>query len=295
MKKALTSAGVNTARFYQVNNTDELHRAIRELNFPVIVKATDLQGSKGIYIANNMDEAEFGFAEAMSMTRQKYCIVEEFIVGTEFGAEAFVYHGEVLFVLPNGKNTQMGYTAVPVGHYAPMDWSEEVLEKARIVTEKAIKAVGLDNCAVNIDLIERDGEVYVIELTGRMGANCLPELVSIYYQVPYYKMAVMMALGLDPREEFNKRSERGVPNASAMLTSDRDGILSSISCDISDIPGVYELSYFLKKGLRVHRFTNSRDCVGQAIVQGESIEDCFEKLDRIRKNLILELDPLPCD
>ena len=40
--------------------------------------------------------------------------------------------------------------------------------------------MGLDNCAVNIDMILKDNKVYMIELTGRAGANCLPELVEIF-------------------------------------------------------------------------------------------------------------------
>ena len=70
---------------------------------------------------------------------------------------------------------------------------------------KAIKAIGLDDCAVNIDFIEEDGVIYVLELTGRIGANCLPELVSINYGLNYYKMVIAAALGIDPVEIWNQR------------------------------------------------------------------------------------------
>lgn len=38
----------------------------------------------------------------MKLTKRSYCIVEEFIEGWEFGAQAFVYNNEVLFVMPHG-------------------------------------------------------------------------------------------------------------------------------------------------------------------------------------------------
>ena len=64
----------------------------------------------------------------------------------------------------------------------------------------SIKALGLNNCAVNVDLILRDNKVYVIELTGRVGANCLPELVEINFGIEYYKMIAAMAVGENPLE-----------------------------------------------------------------------------------------------
>ncbi|SQC98657.1 phosphoribosylamine--glycine ligase [Fusobacterium necrophorum subsp. necrophorum] len=65
---------------------------------PVIIKATDLQGSRGIYIAQTKEEVLIGYREAMKLTRKDYCIIEEFIEGEEFGAQSFVFNNEILFV-----------------------------------------------------------------------------------------------------------------------------------------------------------------------------------------------------
>ena len=171
MKKAFAAAGVNTARFIQIESREALDAAVDELGLPVVVKAVDLQGSKGVYICRSREEAAAAFEGAMALTRRGYLIVEEFISGNELGAQAFVYQGEILFILPHGDNTYMSKTAVPIGHYVPLDAPDAVLEAAKIESEKAIRAIGLDNCAVNIDLLERDGKVYLIELTGRAGAT----------------------------------------------------------------------------------------------------------------------------
>lgn len=58
---------------------------------------------------------------------------------------------------------------------------------------------------MNIDLLKADdGQIYIIELTGRVGATCLPELVSLYYGINYYEMIVKNALGEDPRQVFDR-------------------------------------------------------------------------------------------
>ena len=166
MKKAFMEYGVSTAQYFEISNEEELENALNKIKLPVIIKATDLQGSNGIYIAKTEKDAYDGFHAAMGLTKRSYCIVEEFIEGWEFGAQAFVYNNEVLFVMPHGDETYMSHTAVPVGHYVPLDCDEDVYKQTEIAVKSAIKALGLNNCAVNVDLILRDNKVYVIELTG---------------------------------------------------------------------------------------------------------------------------------
>ena len=56
MKKAFMEHNVSTARFYEVSSEEELKEAIDKLQLPVIVKATDLQGSNGIYISKSRED-----------------------------------------------------------------------------------------------------------------------------------------------------------------------------------------------------------------------------------------------
>ncbi len=285
MKEALTMANVNTARFQKVDTMDSLESAMNVLHFPLIIKATDLQGSRGIFIVRTCEEARKAFTDVMGMTKQSYCIIEEFIEGEEFGAQAFVYNGEVLFVLPHGDKTFMSHTAVPVGHYAPYEKSEEIKKQTEEMVKKAVKAIGLDNCAVNMDLILKDDTVYVIELTGRVGANCLPELVSIYYGIDYYKMIAKCAIGLDPREEFSRKSNEETANLSQMLQSDKGGVLKAIQNHNTPSDSIYEMTFFVKPGDEVRKFTNSNDCIGQVIVKGRDLADCYKIMEKTVSNI----------
>lgn len=90
MKKAFMEGGVSTAKYFEISTEVELEKALEKIELPVIIKATDLQGSNGIYISKTKEEAIKGFRAAMNLTKRSYCIVEEFIEGWEFGAQAFV-------------------------------------------------------------------------------------------------------------------------------------------------------------------------------------------------------------
>ena len=153
MKLRFSEYGVNTAPFKQIYTDEALLDAIDKVGgYPVIIKATDLAGSQGIYKAVNKEEAFDGFCKAMSATRVDYVLVEKFLQGREFGAQAFISNGEILFVMPHGDILYQADTAVPVGHYVPYECSDILREKIRKEAEMAIKAMGLNNCAVNIDL-----------------------------------------------------------------------------------------------------------------------------------------------
>lgn len=290
MKQAFLHAGVNTARCYRVTCKEVLEEAVDKLGLPVVLKAVDLQGSKGIYICRTKAEAMKKYEEVLKLTRQKFCIVEEYIDGYELGAQAFIYHGEIVFVLPHGDDTYQGYTAIPIGHYIPIDSSARVTASVIEESEKAIRAVGLDNCAVNIDLIERGGKVYVVEVTGRAGATCLPESVSIYYGVDYYKMIAAMAVGDDPLVLFHARNGGNTANASRMLLSEQTGTVKDIVCPVVMDEEICELSLNVKKGDLVHKFMSAKDRIGQVVVKGHSYESCKQKLDTVCGQIRLELE-----
>lgn len=290
MKEAFKKYDVNTARHFVVKNEKELKNALDDLQLPIIVKATDLQGSKGIYIAKNEEEAINGFNQTMILTKRDYCIVEEFIEGYEFGAQAFVYDNEVLFVMPHGDETYMSHTAVPIGHYVPLDVKDDVIEKTKIEVKKAIKALGLNNCAVNVDMILKNDEVYIIELTGRVGANCLPELVEINYGIEYYKMIASMAISENPLDFWSQRSKDNKAGLARMIIETKNsGILKEIVNSNKKDDDIVEITFFKEENDEIRKFENSNDCIGQVIVKADNIKQCEEKLELIESNIKLIL------
>lgn len=290
MKKAFMKYGVSTAQYYEISNEQELEEALENIQLPVIIKATDLQGSKGIYISKTRDAAFEGFRSAMSLTKRSYCIVEEYIEGWEFGAQAFVYQGNVLFVMPHGDETFMSHTAVPVGHYVPLECSENVYKQTEDVVKKAIKALDLNNCAVNVDLILKDDKVYMIELTGRVGANCLPELVEINFGIEYYKMIAAMAVGCNPLVYWEKKNSVETAGLAKMiLSTDKKGILDEIKFEGEMTSDILEITFFKHPGDEIRIFENSNDCIGQIIVKNETLQGCKDRLDEIMKKIMVKV------
>lgn len=286
MKECYEANGVRTARFRKVHFEDDLEEAIRDLEYPLIFKAVDSSGSRGITRVNTKEDIPGAVAAVKATTRKDYYIVEEFIIGEEFGAQAFVYGGKLQFVLPHGDYVFVGDTGVPVGHFAPYDLSEEVLQDVFDQTEKAIKAMKLDNCAINADFIMKDQKTYVLEIGGRSGATCLAELVSIYYGFDYYEKIIQAALGEAPSFPQNQ----AVPNASKLLMSDKDGIIRSIANHNAPSENIYEVQFDYTVGDAVKKFHVGPHRIGHVITKGTTLEEATASLDEALKNIEIRVE-----
>lgn len=287
MKQKYEEYGVRTARFRQLHFTDDVLEKTKGLQFPLIFKAVDSSGSRGIIRVNSKEEFEQARLIVKENSKTDSYIVEEFIEGKEFGAQAFVYHGKVQFILPHGDYVFQGDTGVPIGHYAPYDLSEEQLEDTRNQLTKAIAAMHLDNCAVNADFIMKDGKTYVLELGGRSGATCLAELVSIYYGYDYYEKLILAALGEDlefPQEQAN-------PNASMLLRSEKDGIITKIADgNEPGDDGLVEVQFDYKVGEAVKKFHVGPHRIGHIITKGETLEQAVHTLEKAMEKIQITVE-----
>lgn len=130
-------------------------------------------------------------------------------------------------------------------------------------------------------MILKGEKIYIIEITGRVGANCLPELVEINFGIEYYKMIALMALSETPLALWNKRRNNIKAGYSKMIFSnDVNGIINSLSCDVNNDPDVREVT-FLKSRRRSKIFESSNDCIGQIIVEGTNMEMCKIKCRKL--------------
>ncbi len=299
MKKVLIEAGVTVADYRKIATEEELNRALEELRLPLIIKAVDLAGSRGINNVFSREDASAALAETMAATRRDYCIIEEFIEGYKFGCTAFVADGEIVMILPCSDVTFNSNTVIPVGHFVPIDFAAEcggstdnetVNREIAKEMSRAVEAMGLTNCAVNADLILKDGRVYVLEITGRMGANGLPELTSIYYGTDVYELIVMQATGvpglMDKIREMLQN--KGRPCRAEMVISHREGVIKELSYDGS--AEVEEVLFFAASGDKVNAFRNTKDCLGQIIVSGDTPKDCETAMADACKGIRLVLE-----
>ncbi len=287
MKDCFASGGVRTARYRICHNIDEAEQSFGELRKPVMFKAIDGQGSKGIVKVSKPEQISYAFDCVRKASHQNAFIVEEFISGIEIGAQAFVLNGEVKFIMPHGDYVFHGDTGVPIGHYVPSEFSDSVVADCKEQLVRCVKAANLQTCAINADFILSDDEIYVLEIGARCGATMLAETVSLYYGFDYYEKMIQAALG--ENVDFTPGSER-YATATMTLMSKTDGVIvrqeNSNRDDDSDI---VMIQFDHEIGDRVHKFKLGIDRLGHVIVRGKTLAAAQNKLQEALNHILIEV------
>lgn len=290
MKDKFAENGVNTAVFRTVStniNFNDAKNICEKIGYPVIFKAVDSSGSRGIMRVNRENEINAAINSVLDITRDYHFIIEKFLEGEEFGAQAFMHDGKLEFIVPHGDFVFKGDTGVPIGHYAPYAMPETDV-KVEEQFKKAIYAMGLNNCAINADFMLCDGKVYVLEIGARAGATCLAELVSIYYGFDYYEKIIKVALG--DTVDFIPMNKHRQPNASMLLISNKDGIIKSIDNKNKLDENIYEIQFDYDIGDSVRKFKVGSDRVGHVITKGETLEKAVELLNKVLPNIEIDIN-----
>lgn len=287
MKKAFMKHGVRTAKYKQVASLVELREAYNSLQRPVILKVVDSSGSRGIIKIEDESLLDESFLELIEETKVGYIIIEEYITGQEFGAQASVRNGKIDFIMLHGDILFHSKTDVPIGHYVPYSVTNEIYEDTVEQIKKSIVALDLDNCAINADFMLSNNQVYVLEIGARAGATNLPELVSIYYGVNYYKYILDLALNKKNDYDFNNEK---TACSSLLLIAGKSGELKKIKHDKVnvDLDG-FQLDY--KVGERVRKFEVGPDRIGHIIMKTNEIidEKIIDEISNISKQIDIEI------
>jgi biotin carboxylase len=284
MKKAFIAHGVRTAEVEYVDISNAWPADIcKKIGYPVIFKSVDSSGSRGITKVKSEADISYAYMQVKENTHSGCYIIEKYLVGEEFGAQAFVYDGTLKFILPHGDYVFQGDTGVPIGHFAPYNMGNNIVEDAENQLKKAIKAMGIDNCAINADFILCDGKTYVLEVGARAGATCLVEMTSIYYGFDYYEKILQAALGIEP--DFTPLNESRQPNVEMLFQADKTGVIHAIEFGKQEDSHIVNLSLDYGVGDHVRKFAKGPDRIGQIIAVADSVEMAKDAVDRAMENV----------
>jgi len=278
MKERLLSSGVRTARFESITSKDELVSSLKNFDFPVVVKAPNLSGSRGISIVHTVEDAIVAYDESVTISKNKRVLVEEYLDGEELGAEAIVINGQEPIVVVHDRVNYSAKTAIPVGHSLPSTCSIEVRDRIESLMKGAIDSIGISNTVCNADIMVVDSQPYIIEIGGRMGATCIPENIGTYFDVNMYDVILDISLG---RKAFINPTPSGSPNISMLLFSEVSGVIKEIKAPNSDGNNVVELKVDREPGDFVNKFQVGPDRLGHVVVRGDSLDNAKSNLNEL--------------
>jgi len=180
MRDALQAHGVRMPIARSVGPHDTL-AGLADLQRPLVVKAADSQGQRGMTVVRSDDDLAASVALARSASRTGTVLVEEFRQGPEITINAWMYNGEPaqLAVLDRVTVNPPPHLGICVQHVFPTVHSG-IDGECREIARRVAAAYGLQRGPLYIQCIVDDGTVYVIEAASRVGggheAQLLPRL-----------------------------------------------------------------------------------------------------------------------
>ena len=264
----------------RVRSAEEAQKAAEQLGYPVVVKRVDSSGSRGITVVEHSGQIEEAYENARNGSARDYVLVEKFLRGTEIGVDGFVQNHKLVFLAPHTKFVYRGaHTTVPVGHAFPYGCSGALREEIARQMQLAVTASGADQCSVNADVFVDGEKVWIIEMGGRTGATCIPELISTYYGFDFYEQMIKSALG----EETDFQQTESCPCMAKLLLSPVSGTITQIDRDqVGRLrqEGL-ELVLDYPEGHEVSAMADGTDRIGHVIVKTDREAELDEQMKRV--------------
>jgi phosphoribosylamine-glycine ligase len=171
MKSLMKKAGIPTARYIVVNYPNEFFA--NKITYPIVVKPSDNNGSKGIFKVFSEEELKLAITEAFNFSRGKKVIIEEFKTGEEFSIDAFLFNGHPKIIIATRyrkiRSNEHGFTILQ--SFYPCIFSSVVENKIYRIIKQIGIAFKLDNTPLFLQILVDNDEINVIEFSARTGGG----------------------------------------------------------------------------------------------------------------------------
>ena len=137
--------------------------------FPCIMKPSDSQGQRGIFLVNNQMEVNLHFEDAKKYSRDHKVIVEHYVVGNEYSVNCYLVNGEMPFIVVSDRETWPQYTGLIHKHIVPTrTLGSNVVDEIKKMMIDVCRRVGVENGPMYAQIKVEGNQPFIIEMTPRL-------------------------------------------------------------------------------------------------------------------------------
>lgn len=286
-RKFLAENGFNTPKAKGYISLNDAQNDIKFFKFPVMVKPVDSSGSKGITKITEVSELETAFNYALSFSRAKRVIIEEYIEaeGCQITGDCLSNKGKFVFgaFANQHYDKQVKNPFTPVGASWPYLGPKNIHQRIFDEIQKVLTKLHMQSGAYNVEVrIDKDQNIYLMEVGPRSGGNMMPQVIQYSTGVDMVEYVIKSAVGEDLDNIVQVE-----PNkfwAYYALHSTKDGIYDGLSFDkYFEKNNLVELNLSMSPGDKITSMTGSNGAIGIMILKFETKEEMFEKMDNMGK------------
>lgn len=280
MKKILIQNEIPTSDFRIIDPGDSVEK-IKGLEFPLIVKPTDANSSKGVFVVNDENEYCERIKRSLEISRENKAIVEQFVSGTEIQVDCFAINGKshVLMVKDHIVGIEKGREIKPSGFVSPGPACSAHMEQIEEVASKIATAFNLDTVPFFYQAICNENGVFVFELAARSAGGTSFSSVGIRSGIDYLDLALDAFMQKKVTLKVNPNPQKFTACFLHMKpgTFDRVEGIDELMED-----GTIDYFYpFIVSGQKIGPENVWGNCVAAVMVLSETYEEGNEKVKKV--------------
>jgi biotin carboxylase len=276
-RQYLAEHGFNVPKAHSYTTFKEAEQDIDKFQLPIMVKPVDSSGSKGVNKLTDKSLLKVFFEDAMSYSRDKIVLIEEFIVkqGPQISGDAFSVDGKLVFHCLGNEfySTKVDKDFAPLGECWPTVMSKELIDQLETDLQRLITSLGMKSTAYNVEAIYgADGKVYILELGARSGGSLIPQITALATGVDMVPYVIKAAMGEDC-SNLKMAPVKGFWS-NYMAHSNETGLYAGVEFD-EDFKKNHLVDYVsdTKIGDPIHKFRDAQDCIGEFLLKFENAEE----------------------
>jgi biotin carboxylase len=252
-----------------------------------ILKPDRSSGSKGIFIVRSVEELRDRLPKTLGFSPNSRAILEQFLPGHQISCEGILANGQIVTAWITDRQVPAPPYVVTTGHHVPTVLTSSQQTAVYTAISESWNRLRVTEGPFDCDAVVNGQDVYILEMTPRVGGNSISRLLKTAYEFDIVDYAVRQAVG-DAVPILADCCGR--PAGLCILGVTRSGILQYHTEELArlrDEPWVAYLKMDDEPGRWVDAFINGRHRLGEAIVLGRDRNEVDARVLELKARLQL--------
>jgi len=257
---------------------------------PWIVKPDCSSGSKGCSVVSDAATIGCALADAWCWARNRV-VIQKYIEGHQGTAEGVLSNGSIVAIFITDRQTATDPYVATIGHRLPSRLPSDMAERIAKLLQDVLSTLGITDGVFDCDFVVSGDGVFVLELSPRLGGNCIARLIRHASGFDILQYAIQFACR-DAQPCSVAAPLR--PTAVILLGTERPGRLDyneAELCALRKEPWVLTAELDCARGTMVSAFTDGRRRVGEAFLVADDRDELDQRVSEFCRRLALA--PVP--
>ena len=195
-KSFIQSLNIATPTSVSFFDKSDAVKYIDSVEYPIIVKSSDLTGGKGVMKAENKPEAIIAINNAFSRSRVKHIVIEPFIAGFQQALTVFIRNKRIICHVSNDSFSPINPYLIQ-SELFPANGIDKYYSELERTILQICKKLDLVDGLLTIQYIVNNGKPYIIELMRRALGNQYLTVADVVSGFPWEEALIRAETGMD--------------------------------------------------------------------------------------------------